>query len=72
MGPFIGWKSVTSPVPLMGDDPKPATLAFRMLRGLVVTSPSGSPRSQESWSLSAKMWQDEHDASPFAEVALAS
>ena len=38
----------------------------------VPMSPSGSPRSQARLSKSPKMWQLEHEASPFEEVSKAS
>ncbi len=37
--------------------------------GLIVTSSSGSPRSHASESKSPKMWHDEHEASPLADVS---
>ena len=59
MGPFIGWKSVTLPVPLIGagslNTPEVTPMARLMGIGLAVTSASGLPRSQARSSMSPKM-----------------
>ena len=60
MGPFIGWK-----VGAGGSTDDDGCV-------LLVTTPSGSPRFQARSSMSPKMWQLEHDASPLPEVATAS
>src|ERR1700694_1295624 len=75
MGPFMGWKSSVLPVPLM----EPRKLNNTLPRVIEVLSPklmgigfflttsSGLPRSQAISSLSPKMWQLAHVASPLAE-----
>ena len=46
IGPFMGWKSVTMPLPLMGDGAVNDAMSRLMVMGLVVTTSSGLPRSQ--------------------------
>ena len=76
IGPFIEWNTPTSPVPLISGRTSCAVMPSRMspeaLPGLVVTTSSGLPRSQPSSSLSPKVWQDEHEASPFEDEICAS
>ncbi len=80
IGPFIGWKSSTLPVPFMLprklNSSLPATMARSSPRltssGLRVTTSSGLPRSQARLSKSPKMWQLAHDASPLPEETVAS
>src|SRR5262245_48836138 len=64
IGPFIGWNVVAiEPLGRNGAD-------LGMLSA--VTTSSGLPRFQARLSKSPKMWQLEHDASPFPDVSCAS
>ena len=78
IGPFIGWNTPTLPVPLnLPRNPN----GFRSMIscaprftviGLDLTTSSGLPRSHASSSLSPKMWQLAHAASPLPELWVAS
>src|SRR5690242_10542865 len=79
-GPFIGWKSLGLSEPLIfvetPDWPIGISSESRLpkLIGMVllVTDTSGLPRSQARSSISPKMWQLEHDASPLPEKRVVS
>src|SRR5262249_34572589 len=78
IGPFIGWNTPTWPVPLNAPL-KPN--GFRLMMncwprltgiGLDLTTSSGLPRSHARSSMSPKMWQLAHAASPLPELWVAS
>src|SRR5260370_27729804 len=75
MGPFIGWKTLIAPVPLIAPGKLNNTfpsvieaLSPKLMGiGFAVTALSGFPRSHARSSMSPKAWQLAHEASPFPE-----